>query len=409
MSTRPIIISALFVAGLLAGCGPTKAGLEARSKARERLNIVNAQIIHDQATQALAAGQFEKATREISRAIALHPTWAEYHMVRGRIFLETHRLEKALRSFERALELRADYPTAHYYAGIVYQRWSDDTRAYDHYMSAFEQEPDQVSYLLAAAESLVALDDLDEAAHLIDSKIVYFEHNAALRHLSGQIRLLQGDPAEAARLYSEAWRLNPEDDLLLEELARTQYAAALYGECYRSVTQLQRQPDGDRPELKRLEARCLASLEQYTEARNLFLELTTLDPTDTNLWIELGTVAWEIGDYHRMALCGARVAVLAPERFEGYLLKGVNERHHGNLAESVMFLRQAAERSPDIALPHLLLGRVLDQAGEQEEALRAYATALRIDPESEEAQLLWGEGQERFLLAQPPTDSPRNE
>ena len=79
------------------------------------------------------------------------------------------------------------------------------------------------------------------------------------------------------------------------------------------------------------------------------------------------------------------------------------------MAESVRFLRQAAERSPDIALPHLLLGRVLDQAGEQEEALRAYATALRIDPESEEAQLLWGEGQERFLLAQPTTDSPRNE
>ncbi len=255
----------------------------------------------------------------------------------------------------------------------------------------------------------MALDQLDEAKYLIDSKLVYFEHNAALRHLLGQIMLLQDDPAGAAQLYSEAWRLSPEDDQLLDELARTQYAAGQYGDCYRSVTQLQQQPEGDRPELKRLQARCLAALERHTEARNIFLELTKMDPTDTDLWIELGTVAWEIGDYHRLALCGARVAALAPDRFEGYLLKGVNERHHGNLAESILFLRQAADRAPDIALPHLLLGRVLDQSGDQEQALEAYATALRIDPENEDAQLLWGEGQERFLLAQPPMDAPRNE
>ncbi|MCH7798653.1 MAG: tetratricopeptide repeat protein [Planctomycetes bacterium] len=409
MSTRPIIMSALLVAGVLAGCAPTKKGLEARAKARERLNIINAQLSRDQAVQALEAGQFEKATKEIRQAIAMNPTWAEYHLVNGRIFLETHRLEKAQRSFEKALELRPDYPEAHYYSGIVYQRWSDDARAYDHYLSAFEQEPDRVPYLLAAAESLVALDLLDEASYLIDSKIVYFEHNAALHHLLGQIMLLRGDPAGAAQLYLEAWRLSPEDDLLLEELARTQYAAGMYGDCYRSVTLLQQQPDGDRPQLKRLEARCLAALDRHAEARNMFLELTKLDPTDTGLWIELGTVAWEIGDYHRMALCGARVAVLAPERFEGYLLKGVNERHHGNLAESIMFLRQAAMRAPEVALPHLLLGRVLDQAGDQEEALAAYATAVRIEPESEEAQLLWGDGQERFLLAQPLTDGARNE
>ncbi len=119
MSTRPIVMSALLVAGFLAGCGPTKSGLEARAKARERLNIVNAQLSRDQAVQALEAGQFEKATKEIRQAIALNPTWAEYHLVNGRIFLETHRLEKAQRSFEKALELRPDFPEVHYYAGIV--------------------------------------------------------------------------------------------------------------------------------------------------------------------------------------------------------------------------------------------------------------------------------------------------
>ncbi len=401
MSTRTTLLATLLAAGALAGCGPSRAGLEARFQARERLNIVNAELSRDQAVQALEAGQFEKAAKEIRHSIALHQSWAEYRVVEGRIYLETHRLEKALRSFEKALELKPDYPEAHYYCGIVFQRWSDDLRAHDHYRSAFEQEPDQVAYLLASAELLVALDQLDQAIHLITTKLAYFEHNAALHHLLAQIAMLQDDPTLAARMYSEAWRLSPEDDGMLGELARAQFQAKMFGECLRSVRQLRDRPGADSAELKRLHARCLASLDRQGEARNLLVELTRLDPTDTGLWVELGTIAWEIGDYHRMALCGARAAALAPDRFEGYLLKGINERHHGNLADAIMFLRQAADRAVTTPLPHLLLGRVLDEHGDRESALDAYAAALRIDPDNESAKLLWSDSQEQFLLAQP--------
>ncbi len=102
-----------------------------------------------------------------------------------------------------------------------------------------------------------------------------------------------------------------------------------------------------------------------------------------------------------MALCGVRATALAPDRFEGYLLKGINERHHGNLKDAIMFLRQAADRAATTALPHLLLGRVLDEHGDRESALEAYATALRIDPDDESAKLLWSDSQESFLLANP--------
>ena len=401
MSTRTTLLVTLLAAGALAGCGPSRAGLEARSQARERLSIVNAELSRDQAVQALEAGQFEKAAKEVRRAIAMHPRWAKYRVINGRIFLETHRLEKALGSFEKALQLKPEYPEAHYYCGIVYQRWSDDLRAHDHYRSAFEQEPDQVAYLLASAESLVAIDQLDQATHLLTSKLAYFEHNAAMHHLLGQIALLQDDPTLAVEMYEEAWRLRPEDDGMLSELAHTQYQAKKFAGCLRSVWQLKDRPGGDSAELKRLHARCLASLERQGEARNIFVELTRIDPTDTGLWIELGTVAWEIGDFHRMALCGVRATALAPDRFEGYLLKGINERHHGNLKDAIMFLRQAADRAVATPLPHLLLGRVLAENGDRQSALDAYAAALRIDPDDESAKLLWSDSQEQFLLAQP--------
>ncbi|MHC4218318.1 MAG: tetratricopeptide repeat protein [Planctomycetota bacterium] len=413
MSTRPItILAILVVAGAaLWGCGgPTAEGLKARHTARERLNRMNAQLSFDQARQAFEAGQFEKAGREVATAMRLHPDFAQYRVLEGRIHLEQHQLERAAESFEAALQIEAGYADAHYYFGIVYQRWSDDARAYEHYLAAYELDPSSVGYLLAAAESMVALEQFEAARQLLVEKLDYFEHNSAMRHLLAQIAMLQDDPEAAVDQYVEARRLDPEDDTLLNELAQAQYGAGLYGDCYRSVQELQERPDGERSDLQLLEARCLTFMDQLAEARNLYLELTRLRPTHADVWIELGSVAWELGDYHRMALCGARVTALAPDRFEGYMLKGINERHHGNLAESVMFLQEATERAGDEALPHLILGRVLEQMSDSQGALDAYAEAMRIEPQNTDAEALWlGLTERRELTAVHESDPVRDQ
>jgi len=294
MSTRPILIVALLavLAAFLSGCGgPTKKGIEARNRARVRLDRVNAELSYDQAMQAFEAGQFEKAEHELRIAIQLHPEWAEYRVLEGRIHLETHRLERAIESFEAALQIKPGYADAHYYSGIVYQRWSDDAKAYDQYMAAYEMDPESVGYLLAAAESMVALEQFDAAKDLLEEQLDYFEHNSAMRHLLARIALLRGNPQKAIELYSEARRLDPENDTLLEELVQAQYEAGAHGDCYRSVKQLQDMSDTDRPDLKLLEARCLAFLDRLPESRSLYLELSRLRPTSADVWIELGSVA----------------------------------------------------------------------------------------------------------------------
>ncbi len=89
------------------------------------------------------------------------------------------------------------------------------------------------------------------------------------------------------------------------------------------------------------------------------------------------------------------------------MLKGLNERHHGNLSDAVVLLRSAANNARTSTLPHLLLGHVLEQSGDHSKALDAYAAALRIDPGNEDAQALWAQGQPQLLAA--PTDQQRNE
>jgi Tfp pilus assembly protein PilF len=233
--------------GLLAGCnGPTKAGKEARSAAQDRMNVMSAQVNYDQARQSFETGQFEKAHREIRAAIARFDKSAEFYLLQGRIYLETHQLENALESFKTAMTKKENYADPHYFAGIVYQRWSDDEQAYESYRKAYELAPTKAQYLLAAAESLIALGELDAASDLIAPRLDYFEHNSAIKQLQGQIALLKGDAKKATVMYAEARLLDPDNDMLLEDLMWAQYAAEMYGQCHESAKRLQERAKEER-------------------------------------------------------------------------------------------------------------------------------------------------------------------
>src|SRR5688572_15942748 len=150
------------VAGL-AGCSPTKTGVKNRQAANDRMNIVAAQINLEQAEQFFSTGQLDEALSEIDKAIARYPESGEYHLMRGRILLEQGRLEQSLDAFTTSLEKNPRLADAQYFAGVIYQRWSDDEQAHTCYQAAFELQPEKVHYLLASAEALVAMGEFDRA------------------------------------------------------------------------------------------------------------------------------------------------------------------------------------------------------------------------------------------------------
>ena len=55
------------------------------------------------------------------------------------------------------------------------------------------------------------------------------------RHLLGQIAMLESDPATAADCFAQARLLNPDDLLLLEELAWAQFAAGSFSQTHAQI------------------------------------------------------------------------------------------------------------------------------------------------------------------------------
>jgi tetratricopeptide (TPR) repeat protein len=322
--------------------------------------------------------------KEIQQA----PNQPKFHTLAGRIYMETDRLERAIESLATAIEVDPSYAEAHYYSGIVYERWSDDELAFENYYRAYELQSDQLQFLMAAAESLVALGELEQAETMILDKMRYFEHDPAMPHLLGQIAMLQNDPGKATQYLTEARVLSPDDVSLLEELAWAQYDAGEFGACLESVSLVQSQVESDRNDLEHLAARCEVMLGRTRDAHGRYLELTRTADSDPTVWIEFGTLAWELEDYRRLAQCSVRAISLAPDRYEGYMLKGLYERQQGRTEDAINQFELASELAQGDVVPLLLLGRTQEEAGNPEAALATYGLAMQLDPASNEARVL---------------------
>lgn len=389
MTLRVSALLALLAAAVGLGCsGPTKTGKVVRAEARERVGRFSAGVTYQQAKQEFESGQFDRALQDVDLAIANAPDAPSFHLLRGRIFLEQGRLQKSLAAFEECASYDPELPDPHYFTGILHQRWSRDEEALAAYRRASELEPDNRQYLLAVAESLCTLDRFDEARDLVESTIKHFEYDPVLRQMLAEIARLSGDYDRAIRHYESARILAPNEEDLLEDLAWLYWQADRIPECLGTVELLLEQTERERPDLERLRARCLALVGRTIEAHRIFDRLVRVTPNEPDLWVEYGTVAWQAGDWRRLAQCGSRLMALSPNRWEGWLYQGLFERESGRTAEALRMFREASSRAEGAALPWMLYGRELEAAGQPSAALEAYRTAMELDPECDPARRL---------------------
>jgi len=392
-------ISAFLIVGLC-GCGSmSKSQKEARKELREHHNQNVSSLMYQTARQDFTVGNLDQALSNIEAAIVYEPMNADLYVMRGRILIEQQRLDEASRSFEVAIKLKPQHAKAHYYAGMIYQRWSDNEQAFEHYETAYNVDPANIDYLLASVEMLLSERRLDEASVMIDGSRSHFSHNAALHRTEGHLEMLREQYTQAADSFHQAMLLAPEDLSVVED-----YASALFevGDLDESQVQIERllayEDYQSRTDLRRMRAICLASTGRLVEARFEYISLTQDDPTNVDVWVELGTIDKQLGDYDGLSRVAQRLVDRWPDRYEGYILRGLSLENDGQYDKAMSDYYSATKLNISSAEPWLLLGRMLEQTGQYNEAKIAYDKALIIDPESRYARELLSmiEGRERI-------------
>lgn len=315
------------IVGLLLFCGgcggPTKAGLEARANAHKRMDSVNADLAAQQAKQQFEVGQLDKAIDTINAAIARYDENGKYHLLRGRILLEQHRLDAAFHALTKATVHASGLAEPHYFLGVLHQRWGEDDKALEEYKVAMENDSTHPQYLLATAETHVALMQHDEAIELLTSSNQEFQHHPSVSSLLGQIYLSKGQPDVAATWFEDSRLLGSDSVEELTSLATTQFQAGAYADCLHSLTILAADQNTLSPTLKRMKGKCLNATGRQIEARDLCLMVTRETPDIAVAWVDLGYIAWNMGDYDRLGACGEKITLLDPMLPEGALFEGI--------------------------------------------------------------------------------------
>jgi tetratricopeptide (TPR) repeat protein len=341
------------------------------------------------ARQALESGDLDRAEAVLLEASASDPDNPRLFVLAGRVQFERGRLERSFHLFGQAIEFDPDDADAHYYQGIVLQRWSKFDDAAEAYRRAYEIAPDEVSYLNAWAEAIVADGRRAEARRLLESKMSYFDQSASIRVAAGHLAAIDGDHARAIEHFREASLLSPEDDALAEELALAQFASGRNKEAVVTLEPLLKRPElAGRVDLHEVLARAQQRLGRTDDARKTYLKLTQLDPTQAGHWVRLGEMAWE-SDQPRDALTAARRAMrVDPRDHRGYMLAGLVLKEQQRWDDAVPYFDRAAELSPNAAAPLILRGIALQSAGKPAAAAEAYRQALARQPEDRRAARL---------------------
>lgn len=393
-ATRMMMLAAALLAGAgLQGCAGMKGAHTAqfREESAKRMAQMKAATEFDMSQQQFLAGDLDKARRSIENSISMNDKVARSHILRGRIMIEQGALETALGSLNDAIKLEGDHAEAHYYKGIIFERFNQFDNAMEAYDAALEAEPANAQYLLASAEMLIDQGQIDEAEARLLSGRRDFAHNAGVRQTLGHIASIRGDHRLAAEYYGQAVLLAPDDASLIEDLARAQFAARSFADAEASLRRASRDAaNASRSDLKLLRARCLVELNKPVEAREILLGVVASDDgqQDASAWVDLGNVAVVLKDWLRVREAGRRATAIAPGRADGYILTALWQRDQNQLPQAIATLRQAVQRDTKDASAAKLAALIYQDMGRTQEAAAALAVAIERNPMDTHARAL---------------------
>ena len=385
-------VAALALCGViiaLAGCQNQQTS---NNEAKLRWKATRAAVLGNLAKEHYENGIFDQARDTVKDALALNPENPFLHVLSAKIAIEEGRLESAEKSLAEARRLAPKAAEPDYLSGVVCQRWHKLEEAAEYYRAATEKQPQELAYLLAQAESYVALNRLEDALVLLQSKVIYFEHSPIIRDAVGQLLMQKGDYPHAVDMFRQAANLTTDDMSIRERLAMAYIRCQRYSDAADTLTRvLKDEKFQTRADLWVALGDAQLQLGRTRDARNSFDTATQQAPKDPAAWLALGKAALELGDLKRAELSLRRSISLDAGNAEAHLLTGYVRLKQDKLDEALTSFQKAATLDPSDSVSVCMVGFVLEKQGNSREAMQHYAKALKLKPGDELATRLMAE------------------
>lgn len=393
---RLAVFVPIVVLGLMTGCADNGPGHSQTQKeaAKKQWASARANVLANMAVEQFEGGNFDKCRQTVDEALKMDPDNAPLRILSAKVHIEKGNLEGADRELIQARRLAPTSGEADYLSGVVCQRWQKAQEACEFYRSASEKQPNELAYLLAHAESLVALNRSDDALKLLQDKVVYFEYSAAIRDAVGQLLMQKGKYAQATDAFRQASILATEDNIIREHLAMAQFHNKAYRDASETFSRLLKDEKYvKRGDLYLAMGECLMQISRPREARENFEMASQLMPNNSGVWLSLGKAAMQLNDVRRAEIALKRASTIDPSSSECHLLMGYAKLKQSKFDEALASFRKASALDGNDTVSLCMVGYALEKLGRNEEAIKLYARALKMKPGDELATRLMAQVQ----------------
>jgi tetratricopeptide (TPR) repeat protein len=375
---------------VLGGCAddPKKKPTQ-KEAAVAQWNRARAGVLVSLARDQYATGNFDSARKTVDEGLRMDPDNGPLRIVSAKLAIESGQLEQADKDLERARKANPKDPEADYLSGVVNQRWMKPEVALGFYTAASEKDPGELAFILAKAEMLVSMGHQEEALHLMQDKVTFFENSATIRDAVGQLLVQFKKYSEAADMLRQASILATDDQNIREHLALALYFAHRYPEAIETLTRLTAQEGYQkRGDLFLALGKSQIEIGKMRDARASLEKSAQLDDSNAAVWLALGRVAMQGNDLKRAEMSFKRAVALQPENSEARLMSGYLKLKQNKFDEALTAFQRSSALDSSDTVSLCMVGYTLQKLGRADEATRYYAKALKIKPGDEMARKL---------------------
>ncbi len=357
---------------------------DAKLEAQQRWNHVRSRVKHQLAEQQYNGALFDEAVRTITESITLDRNQVDAYVLLAQANLELGKIASAWRSLEAAERLGLTSPDRIYLQGVILEQRDQLEAAVAKYAQAWALDPNNVDYLVAQAESLVALDRPVEAMELLDEHADRLDDDGTIPALTAHIAALIGDTVQASKRYEQALIADRGNRLIAEELGRLLVRAGRYDEALTVLSPLVTESGSDAEVsgvVLRALATCHLALNDPKSAKHVLAHYAAQHESDALAQLLLAKAAIATNDVWTAIRAVDLAQQHEPDRPELWLVRATVRWKRGDLAGAASDLYDVLANSPDDVEAHCLLAEVLHAQNRSEAAQSHFQRALEIEPD----------------------------
>ena len=325
------------------------------------------------------------AQRAIKTALAIWPEEPRWHTLAAELYQSTGDLQSAITHLEKAIALEPMHFSHHLALGEAYLQLGKPTQAIQAMEQAVQIKPQQFEAYLSLAQAYYASGDLANAAKNAERAISVAPEQASPLLLRAEIALQMGDPQTAHERATVALRLNLDDPSALHLLGRALDQLGRHGEALAVIEKAI--PLAVNPLPLLLERVQLLKSAQDTEtALSALKELAGQYPDEPDVLARLAISQADAGQREEAILCAQRALRGGSKRLKSgaqahlhHLLGGLL-RQTGQLDQAIHQLTEATRLAPNQLEPYLDLGGTQQERRQHTLALQTYQKAIAIAP-----------------------------